>query len=750
MYAVLDAVLHPYVPFRGAERLYWAGLIGDGASGRVTWFDKFARIRDDAHLHSDIAVNSFVTHELVHSSSGAGTATVVGVSANFFSLLGIEPAAGRVFREDIPYAANVNAVVISFGMWRRLFAAGDIADAAVTIGERTYDVIGVTPAGMPGDVWTLLPPSVMTAGTGVQHASVVLRLRPGITLDVAQAQLATVAERLTAQFGTGRRQFWFPLYSLIPDPIRFQDFHAAMAGAALAVLLIACANLANLMFARGLSRRRDLAVQMALGASRRTVVEQVLAECALVALGGGALGMVLSLWGVDVLLHRMPPDVRFIGTLVPHVSWRVFAFGAAATVATIGLVGALPAIRTSNVDVAGPLKHTAGTTTMRTRSRYSALVMVQMAAATVLLMAAGVLVKAAERIGAYEFGYDTQGLLTAFISVSRDTQVNFHDLLRRVQNVDGVGAAALMTRRAPEGFTVTSDLATGVGDNQVFQRRYAAVSANFLRTLGIPVLAGRDFSDGDGAAGGAVIVSREAARRLWPGLDEPVGRRVKLGRPGSPGPWLPVVGVTRNVAMDFERDPDLEPEPPIYVVTRDVAGRFPWIVARAKQDEARVALLLRRIIRDAAPGAAVAVYPWSRGFDDIVNARRFVAGLFTLFAFFALALAAVGLYGVLLYAVSRRMREFGVRIALGARSRDLLKMVVHDGFVMVLAGTGVGAFLAMWGARLLGRWLYNVNPTDVVALVAAETVLFAVALVACLVPGLKAMRADPVEVLRAT
>jgi predicted permease len=540
------------------------------------------------------------------------------------------------------------------------------------------------------------------------------------------------------------------LYSLVPDPIRFRDFHAAMAGSALAVLLIACANLANLMFARGLSRRRDFAVQMALGASRTTVVKQILAESTLVALGGGALGMVLSLWGVDVLLHRMPPDVRFIGTLVPHVSWRVFAFGGVATAATIGLVGVLPAIRASKLDLSDPLKDTAGATTARTRRRYSALVMVQMAAATVLLMGAGVLIKAAERVGAYDFGYDTQGLLTASVRVSRDTQVDFHDLLRRVQSVDGVRTAALMTWQAPEGFTVTSDLATGVGDNQVFQGRYAAVSADFLRTLGIPIVAGRDFSDGDGAAAGAVIVSREAARRLWPGMDDPVGRRVKLGRPGSPGPWLPVVGVTRNVAMDFERDPDLQPEPPIYVVLRDPAGRFPWIVARVTRDEAQVAIQLRRIIRDAAPGAAVAVYPWSRGFDDIVSARRFVAGLFTLFAFCALALAAVGLYGVLLYAVSRRMREFGVRIALGARSRDLLKMVVHDGFVMVLAGTGVGAFLAMWGAQLLGRWLYNVNPTDVVALVAAETVLFAVALVACLVPGLKAMRADPIEVLRAT
>ena len=751
-YAVLDSVMNPRVPFDDPDQLYSVMMLGNGATGRVTWFDKYVRVRDRTHFFEEMALTSW-TSDIVQSSRGMHSTRIASASANFFSLLGLETEQGRLFAEGIAYADDANRAVISFSLWRRLYATGDIRGEAITIGDRTYEVIGVAPPGMSyparADVWTLLPPAVKETGTGVSYASPIGRLRPGVTPDAARMELFALTERLVTEFGNKLPDFRLDMFPVIPDPAELKSFHAAMAGAALAVFLIACANLANLMLARGISRRREVALQMALGATRRRIIKQVLAESALIAMGGGVLGIIAALWGIDLLTNRMPPNVTYIGTLAPQLSWRVFVFGLSAITATVLLCGLLPAIRASNVDASEPLKDNAGTTTERMRGRYNALVMAEVAATMVLLMGAGLLLKAAERVGGFEFGYEPRGLVNVFARAPRGTEVDGHALLRRVQTTSGVLGAARWGSRMPDGMIVTSDLSMGGGDYQMLKRSYAVVSPTFLRTLGIPILSGRDFAEGDDAAGGAVIVSAGAARTLWPGMD-PVGRRIKLGRALWDGPWLQVVGVSRNAELGFRSDPDLEPESAIFVVPPDTTSLRGAMVVRFTGDEGRVILGLTRTIADVMSGLRPILYPWAFGFDDLVVARRFGAGIFGLFGAFGLGLAAVGIYGVLVYAVSRRMREFGVRIALGAKPRDLLNLVLHDGFVMVLAGTGIGAFLAMWGAQIFGTWLYDVNATDALSLVVAEGALLAVSLVACVVPGLQAMRANPIDVLRAT
>jgi predicted permease len=526
-----------------------------------------------------------------------------------------------------------------------------------------------------------------------------------------------------------------------------------MAGAALAVLLVACANLANLMFARGIRTRRDLAVRKALGAGKIALVGQALAEAILIAMAGCALGLVLSGWAIDILRTSLPPEVRFVGVLAPHLSWRVFAFALGATTGTLLLFGLAPAIRTSDVDVTEPLKDNAGTTTGRVRGRYSGLVIAEVALSMVLLMGAALLAKAAQHLGSYEFGFDPQDLYRVGVTLpadaSRDSVTHAFDRLQeRVRSLDGVQAAATMGWDVPDGLRVVADAAAS-GRGRLFLRTVRTVSVDFLSTLGIAVIRGRDFTEGDRRGAGAVIVDEEAAKKLWLG-EEPVGRMLKLGDASSTRPWLPVVGVARRASFFGPGDPDLPPEPQIYVLQDRPTSRRLDLVFRTGGAAGPTVVAVRREIRALLPDASVAVaVPWLRGFDAQVAARRFITGLFTLFAILALVLTAIGLYGVLAYATSRRMREFGVRIALGARPRDLLNHVMHDGLVMVLAGTGVGALLAMWTAQVLGTWLYDVNPTDVVALLIAETVLFLVAVSACLAPALQATRADPLDVLRA-
>jgi predicted permease len=753
-FAILDAVVHPHVPYRDAGRLFDVVQYGDGSGHNVTWFDKYVELRDHARIHEELALCGF---GLWGSAQGGGNTLgrvrVDAVTDNYFDMLGVVPVKGRLFRPGLDYGAEQNAAVVTESLWRKLFGEREFDGPTITIGDDAYEVIGITPADMPSwaDTWILLPPSVTERAGTNRWLWPVVRLKRGITVEQANNSLALAAERLRERYGTGDTEFAYRLDSVLPDPLRFKRFHGAMAGAAIAVLLIACGNLVNIMLARGTSRRRDVALHMALGASRSAVVLQVLAEVGLVALAGGMLGALLSVWGVEILVHQLPPEVELVGSFMPYLSWRVFAFGLTATAASMALSAVVPALATARVSPAEPLQDSAGTTTGRTRRAYNPLVIAAVAGSIVLLMGAGLLFKAARRVGGYDFGFEPSGLLTGSLWLPRGQRgaetadAVVHRLLDRLQTIDGVTSAAWMSTMIPEDAGVTSDF----GRRLLNLHFYRAVSASFLETLGIPIVAGRGFTAGDAGGGGVVIVDQDAVRRLWPGID-PVGRMIKLGGHGAPEEWYPVIGVARAASLYFQSDPDLPPEPNVFLLPNSYTGRIMQFLVRVRGNEARAAMDLRRVLSDAVPGSGLPLIDsWLRGFDQIVAAREFVAGLFALFGVFALGLSSIGLYGVLSYAVSRRVREFGVRVALGAQPADVLRLVLREGSVMILAGVAIGAIVAMWFAQLLGYWLYDVNPTDAASLVTAELVLVTVSLIACAIPGVRATRADPVEVLRA-
>ncbi len=767
MFALLDAVTHPYVAYRDPDHLY--GINGWFPTRRVTVkpFDVYRAVRDETRSFQAVVP---VSYQLASVEGPAGADTgdagpyAVMVPARYFQVVGVKPVLGRAFREG---DAEAGAVVIGYQVWRRWFGGRrSLEHMTLTVNRRALTVVGVMPQGMntPGAVWLPMPQDAERTGAGLRWTNVLARLKPGVTVEAAQAELEAVARRLTALYRSPDAPFGFHLSSMRADPMRLSDLHLAMLGASIAVLLIACANLANLMLARGLAKRREIALRLAIGAGRAAVVWEMFAECVILAAGGTVVGVLASLWGAQLVSARIPRDLWWFGLLMPQLSWRVFALSLVAAAGAAVLFGLLPAIRVANaVSLDEPLKDGAGTTA-RVRQRYSALAVSEVALTLALLMGAGLLLKVVRHIATYDYNFPARQLLDGWLwspavdsMTLQDRQTFRLSVVAGLRTVPGVADAAATTRAPAPGGAVTAEL-TADTNRIVSMLSYPLVTPSYVRTMGLPILAGRDFEDGDLAGNGAVIVNSLAAARLYPDGGA-VGHMVKLGGAASSAPWLRIVGVCRT-ALHLLDPNDLSTargEPEIYVV-RGLTGAGPRgvpsgqtrVILRAARDVSSVSEMVRRRLRALVPGGNAGVTPYLYGMEAALRGRAFMARLFVTMGAFALVLAAVGLYGVLAYAVSRRLREFAVRIALGAQRVDLLRSVLHDGLVMTLAGTGLGAFIAMWSSYLLENYLEDVYPTDALTLVAAEAVLVAVTVAACLAPAFRAMRADPIEILRAT
>ena len=759
MFAILDATTHPWVPYRDADRLftvrYW--LSSTDARFDPAWAVRALRER----THAFEAIFPYGASAMDLSSEGnAGTEDrqlVVSVPAQLLALLGVTPVRGRLLgRSDV----DRGVALVSEALWKRRFEGRhSLAGASLMLGDRSYSVVGVMPNGgesyvLNPSVWLPLADSLSLASG--EFSEILVKLRSGVTREAANAELKAVATYLTQAYHAERAPFAFYIWPLRNDPMRLGDIHLAMAGAAVAVLLIACANLANLTLARGLAKRREVALRLAIGASRGAVVREMFVECALLTLAGAALGAAISVWGVEILRTSVPQDLWWRGIVRPQLSWRVFSLAALAAGSASVLFGLLPAVRVARaVSLDEPLKDGAGTTT-RTRQRYSALVISEVALALVLLMGAGLLLKVVHRTASYEFNFPARQLTISGIFLPKPAAGHGFDLpgtelrvIASVTAVPGVVDAAAESHARPAGLAVTAELDGGTA--RFFNARsYANVTPQYLRTMGLPVLAGRDFEDGDLAGDGAAILNSVAAARLYPGRSA-IGHMVKLGAAKSNAPWLRVVGVCRTKSEGEPGTIVLDPE--VYVVRRpDSTARQAEVLIRTTARDTRIDAAVRAKLRTLGPGVGSLLFPYLSGLEAEIRSESFLAGLFSMMGAFALLLAAVGVYGVLAYTVNRRLREFAVRVALGAQRLDLWKMVLHDGLVMTLAGTALGAFVAFWAAGLLTTFLEDekVLPTDVLTLIAAEAVLIAVATAASLAPALRATRADPIQILRAT
>jgi predicted permease len=588
-----------------------------------------------------------------------------------------------------------------------------------------------------------------------------MRLKPDVLLDAAKAELAMVGARLTTEL-TPRH----PLSTWLAPVVAFfyapqSVFPSFILGTVAMVLIIACANLGTMMIARGIARRRELAIRLALGASRRDIARHVLSECAVVVGAGVALGLLVTLWALRVLPHFTSARVPQLGDLDPAPSWRVFAFALTTSLATIVFAGALPALRAARTDPAQPMKDTAGTTTGRIRDRYNPLIVIEVALSTALLMCSGLFVLIAFNLASFDFRYDARHLVVADLDIKSNQMTNaaisrFYDgIIANGRALPNAIAAATYHWASPDGPTVAAEEGKS-GDTWINLRWYQAVSPDFLRTFGIRIVNGRDFAPGDALGNEpVVIVDEEAAKRLWLDVHDPVGRMMKLGSKESKAPWVRVIGVAEAVEYLPRIDYYLPPEPMIYAVIPNDSWRSRRLVVRENAGagmpgRAALAVAMRRQLQTEMPWAwSVQVHPWLDNYEGRRTDSTFIASLFGAFAAFGLVLCAVGLYGVLAYAVSRRLREFAVRIALGARRRDVARLVTHDAAVTALAGVAIGAFVALYVTRALMEQVVMIDYAHAIALVAAEAILFAVAFVAALGPVRQAAKADPIEILRA-
>jgi putative ABC transport system permease protein len=542
-----------------------------------------------------------------------------------------------------------------------------------------------------------------------------------------------------------------------------------MIGAAICVLLIACANVAALMLARGMVRTRDYALRLALGASRAEVAREVIVEVAVLAVVGCIAGALIATWAVGAITRATPVELHWQGFAQPQWSVRVFGLSSLAVLVSIAIAGGIPAWQASRTDPMGPLKESGGGTIGRAGTRFRWLVMAELALAMTLVMGASLMLKSASRMAAYDFGYDARSLIRADASFptyyftgdrgafykdttadSTKARINI-EILLRIKALPGIRSAAKFTGCSLKNGVITSDR-TIEGGAAGYAPQYCHVtSAGLFATLGIPMAEGRDFIEGDDATG-AIILDERTAHHLYP-HERAVGRMLKLGDLASDKPWLPIIGVVHNRELGFNYFPEAGPDTAsqVYAMLASSRRDLGVVIVRPEPGAKGVELAVWKTLRVTLPPHAIwHVAPWAWDYLDGVRNEEFLSLLFVLLGVASLVLGAAGLFSVISYIAGQRNREFAVRIALGATKQNVLTLVMREALIMALGGTAVGAGLGMWAGFLLWNKMWGVYPVDAQALIAGETTLLLVTMLACLVPALRATRANPVDVLRAT
>jgi predicted permease len=588
-------------------------------------------------------------------------------------------------------------------------------------------------------------------------------------MDSLNADFKAVTEYLTSVHGKGRIDFVYLGAPMTRDPLHIDEMIWLLVAAAVAVLIVACANLANLVLARGLAKQRDMAVRLSLGARRRDIVHGVLAECLVIALVGTTLGVLATTWAWDLIRATMPERIPTGGFAI-GMNWRVVAMSSGAAAVAALLFGLFPALRLSDVKLSEHLKENSGSNTARRRTRFPVLVVGQVALSLAMLTGVALLLRASQQVRSFSFGFDPARLLSVVVEGARtdtteaarvalasavETRLRSHP---EVEDVAWVSGAS--TVRAP----VFIGLRSGGATRERPLRDYLYVSPNYLRTIGVPVIRGRDFEDRDAFSEGVLIVDSVTALKIW-GTEDPIGKLAKFGFSDRVQPMFRVIGVTGSIRSDLPRHDGEEAQPQVYMVgktafvsptqagVRPLTPRIPtrsFVVRARSRDIAQLRTSIPRDIRSILPRrGGVAVF----GFDDrrqeLIKQQRTLATIFGAFGVLSLALCALGLYSVLSYTVTQRMREHGIRVALGASSKRIFLDVLHDGAILVVGGTAIGAFVTFWTNKFVDPYIGMLFYIDVWALVAAEFVLISVALLAMTRPALRATRSDPVDVLRA-
>jgi putative ABC transport system permease protein len=762
MFSVVDAVLLRPLPYPQANRLvllqgHKEG-IGDEAASVPDYLDWKAQSRSFTEMTA-------VAGASLNLEGGEGRPPerliAARVSSSFFRTLGVAPSPGRGFtaEEGKPGAARV--VVLGRALWRERFG-GDpsVVGRTVRLSGESYTVVGVAAPGFAfpswAQAWTAVAPDPGAPGQGRRSdfLSVVGRLGEGATLDGARSEMTTIARRLEREYpntNTGWGVTVTPLRQRIVGDVR--PALLVLLGAVGLVLLIACANVANLLLARGAARGREIAVRAALGASRRRLVGQLLAESLLLSLLGAAAGVAVAYGGTRALLSLDPGILPRLGELSIDGTTLLFALGAALVTAI--LFGLAPALRLTRDDLRQDLVEGARTAGSRAAGLLDrGLVAGQVAVAFVLLVGAGLLIRSFAQLEGVDPGFRAQGVLTARVTLpaSRypdDPRIRefWRSLVERVGELPGVTESGATTDLPLESGSYLSFRVEGrpaPAPDAIQDAVVCSAGGDYFRALGIPLVRGRLLNAQDGADDRPVaVIDRAMARRYW-GEKDPIGDRISFGGPA--GTWYTIVGVVGDVRTESLDRPGY---PHAYLSYLQSPSRGMALTIRTDGDPAALAGAVRAAL--AALDPTLPAYR-VRTMQEIVATSvlrpRFNVVTLGAFAAAALLLALVGIYGVLSYAVSRRLHELGIRMVLGADRAATIRFVLRLGLVPVLAGVAVGLVGALVGVRVLASLLYGVSPLDPVTFLVVPTALVAVAALACLAPAARATRVDPIHALK--
>jgi putative ABC transport system permease protein len=768
IFSVLDAALLQPLPYPAADRLVLFGdRQSDGGTNNVG-FATFADFRDQSQAFQSAAVIRLWQPTLSEGGE-AERIPAMRVSASYFDLLGVRTALGRGFQTADDRPGTWRKVVLSDALWRRRFGSDPaVVGRKVRMNDQDFEIVGVMPASFepllsahfykPAQLWATLgyDLSMPNSCRSCQHLKAIGRLKEGVTLAQAHEDLDGIRRRLAAEHPSD-----YPVGSMAVVPFRdelagsVRPALSILAGAVGFVLLIACANIANLLLARSLRRRHEMAVRAALGASRGRLARQLLIESLVLAAAGGAGGVALASLGGAALIRLAPatlPRIDHAG-----IDPRVLIFACALTIGSALIFGIAPALKASAAGLSGSLaldgRKSSGSAASRGRR---ALVAAELALALVLLAAAGLALKSLGRLLEAPLGFRSEGVLTLALSLdgnafAKDDQVvAFQErLLERARAVPGIEAVGLVGQIPlggngdSWGFHIEGRVPANPADDPAVERY--SVTAEYFRAMGIPLKRGRLITEQDRADSlPVIVVSESTANALWPGQD-PIGHRARIGGATS-GEWRTIVGVAGNVRHSgLAAEPGLQ----MYLPQAQVTDGFLILVARAA-DPRSLAAPLRNVVRELDP--SVPIYDVATMDELVARAAaepRFVMRLLSGFAALALALAAIGLYGVVAYTVAERRREIGIRIALGATPRDVRRLVLRAGAATVALGlfAGIGASLVL--LRLLRSMLFGVGANDPATLIGAGALLAVVALGAHWGPVRQALRVDPMASLRA-
>jgi putative ABC transport system permease protein len=766
IFGVAHGILLKPLPYPEPERLVNVWMTNARIDLREDWHSlpNINDYRESNRTFEAIAVYNNTSLNL----TGTGDATrLTGAraSANLFPVLGVTPAMGRTFTEEEDQPGQDAVVVLSHGLWTRLFAADPaILGRMVELNGRRREVIGVMPAGFAfprptTDFWIPNAPNEQLRNSrGALWLMAIGRLTPGVSVAQAQADLEPIAADIVERFPN---QEGYGVYVVgYHDQLvgRTRPAIIALLGAVGFLLLIACVNVANLLLSRGAVREREIALRTAIGAGRARLVRQLLTESVVLATAGGALGVALAWLGLQALIAVAPPELPRLADIA--LDWTVIGFAFAAALATGLVFGLVPAFQISRAGIGNALKEGGrGTASGIGRLVRRGLVVVQVALAMVLLTGAGLMVQSFMRLQQVDLGFDGRDVLTMQMTLAGQSYqepaaaVTFFDrLTERVQGLPGVDNASMVSGLFLSATPASTNF--NIEGRPVFTPAESievpldSVTPGYFDTMRVPVVRGREFNQGDTAdSTPVVIINATMARRFWPDED-PIGRRITYGQPdGDNTVWLTIVGVvgdTRRVGFDAPIRPET------YLPLTQYTQRSMLLVARSSRAATALAGDVRRIMRELDPNQPIVrVATVDELVQGLTAERRLNTLLFVLFAVVAALLAAAGIYGVIAYSVQQRTRELGVRLALGARPREVFGLVIREGLVMAIVGVVAGVAVAVGATTIMRALLYDTSPSDPMVYGLMAVGALVVAVCACLIPAWRAMRVDPLVALRA-